>query len=72
MSERSPGRGYTYALLALYNVAFIVPLLAVFLAAFFGLGSERLKDCASKHVLPAKLLMAFFFGGLACLMVLLK
>jgi len=56
----------------LRDVAFIAPLLAVFLAAFFGLGSARLKECASKHVLPAKLLMALFFGALACLMVLLK
>ena len=46
------------AYLALYNVAFIVPLLAVFLLAFFGLRAEALTGVMRRHVAFVKFLTA--------------
>jgi sulfite exporter TauE/SafE len=52
-------RGYT--LLALYNVMFIIPLIAVFLLAFFGMTSEQIGNLARKKVWLTKLALAVVF-----------
>lgn len=58
--------------LALYNLAFIAPLLAVFLAAWTGVTSQRLAGWAQRHFLTAKLLVGALFLWFAVLLVLLS
>jgi len=48
-----------------YNVAFIVPLLAVFVLATLGLTSERLGRFARRHVATVKLGLTLLFVALA-------
>lgn len=62
-------RARGYALLALYNLAFILPLIIVFLAVYFGLTSERLTSFMKRHVAASKLFLAFFFLGMALLLL---
>jgi cytochrome c biogenesis protein CcdA len=58
---RSAAVGY----LALYNVMFIVPLLAVFLVVYFGTRSERLSFLFESHMAKVKLATAAVFFALA-------
>jgi cytochrome c biogenesis protein CcdA len=53
------------AFLALYNLCFIVPLLAVFAASSLGVGSERIATVFRKHVAKVKIGLAAVFVGLA-------
>ncbi len=57
--------------LVLYNAAFIVPLLAVTVLAYFGIGAKALASFAKDHVFATKLLMAAFFLAMGILMLLL-
>ncbi len=54
-------------LLLLYNLGFIAPLLGVFAAAYFGVGSKRLTGFYQKHMAAVKMGLAVFFAGLAVL-----
>lgn len=54
-----------YALLLLYNVMFIIPLLAVFLMAFFGMTSEEIGNLARKKAWLTKLALALVFIAIA-------
>jgi len=54
-------------LLLWYNLAFIAPLLAVFLAIHLGTGHRSLVLWAQKHLATTKLLLALVFGLLAVL-----
>jgi len=63
-------RAYLY--LFLYNLMFIVPLIIVFLLAFWGVGSQRLAQFSQKNVIPVKILTAVFFFGLAALLIILR
>ncbi len=65
--SKGPARGAM--LLVLYNVAFIAPLLAIFLLAYFGLGSQALAGFLRRHVAAAKFLMAGMFAALCVLLV---
>ena len=56
-------------LLLLYNVAFVLPLLAVTGLAFFGVGAEFLARKARDHIFATKLLMAALFLALSMLMI---
>ena len=49
-------------LLLWYNLAFIAPLLAVFLAIHLGTGHRSLVQWAQKHLTTSKLLLALVFG----------
>ena len=69
MLSVSVERVQTIRLLIVYNLAFIAPLLAVFLAAFFGVRSERLNAFFHHHIAPAKLLLGLFFLGLGVALV---
>jgi hypothetical protein len=69
MTTVSGGRVRSLALLLLYNCAFVAPLVAVFLAAYFGLGSERLVAAFKRHLPVTKLLLAFLFLGLSGLLL---
>ncbi|GHS91475.1 hypothetical protein FACS1894139_13220 [Planctomycetales bacterium] len=50
-----------YFLLLLYNVMFILPLVAVFLLTFFGMTGEQIGGIARKHVYLTKLALATVF-----------
>lgn len=53
-------------LLAWYNFLFILPLLGVFLAVFWGIKSHRVAQWARRHLWLTKLALAAVFGALAC------
>lgn len=63
-------RSLGYLLLAVYNFGFIVPLLAVFLLAYAGVGSERITKAFQKNLGAVKLGLAGLFVALAVLTVL--
>jgi hypothetical protein len=53
--------------LLLYNVMFVLPLVIVFTAVYFGLSTGRLVEWSRGHVVPAKVLLGLLFlalGGL--------
>lgn len=58
--------------LLLYNLAFIGPLIAVFLAAYGGVTSARLGRWAQEHFVLAKAILGIFFLWFALLLVLLS
>lgn len=60
-----------FVLLLVYNLAFIVPLVAVTFLAYYGVGAQALAKWARNHVLLTKVLMALLFLALAILMVLM-
>ena len=60
---------YAFLLLLVYNLAFIIPLVAVTFLAYFGVGAQALAKWARNHVLLTKVLMAALFLALAGLMV---
>jgi MFS family permease len=66
----APRRGLVYLLL--YNLMFILPLIAVFLLTWGGLTLARLMRWSVTQVVMAKVLFGFFFLALAALMVLLR
>ncbi len=57
-----------FSLLLLYNVAFIVPLLAVTILAYYGVGANALAKWARNHVFATKLAMTVLFLAMAILM----
>ncbi|MFH1655362.1 MAG: DUF1573 domain-containing protein [Candidatus Omnitrophota bacterium] len=59
--------------LILYNLMFIVPLLAIFLFALLGTTSQTFAKLASRHLAKVKLITAFVFFGLGLfLLIILK
>ncbi len=54
--------------LVLYNVMFIVPLVAVFVSTFFGVTSEKMALMTKEHTGTVKLLTAILFLALAGLL----
>ncbi|MDP6156657.1 MAG: glutaredoxin domain-containing protein [Candidatus Thermoplasmatota archaeon] len=58
--------------LVLYNLMFILPLIGVFLAVYFGVTSEKLESIFIKRVGLIKILTAILFFMLAILMFLLS
>ncbi|MFH1730676.1 MAG: hypothetical protein ABIF82_03365, partial [Planctomycetota bacterium] len=71
MLSLSVDRLQTLGLLVAYNVAFCVPLLVVFAAAFAGVGSERLNALLGEHIASTKVLLGVFFAALVALLVFL-
>jgi len=57
-------RAYAFLNLILYNLMFIIPLVGVFVAAFFGVTSERMAIATKKHTGTVKLLTGILFIGL--------
>jgi len=57
--------------LLLYNAVFILPLIAVFVAVFFGLTSERLTALFRRHVALTKFALAAVFAGLGAYMIVM-
>ncbi len=54
-------------LLAVYNLGFIAPLVAVFAASWAGVTSRGLTAFFQRHLVAVKALLAVFFAGLAVL-----
>jgi cytochrome c biogenesis protein CcdA len=57
-----------FSLLLLYNVAFIVPLVAVTILAYYGVGANALAKWAREHVFATKVAMAVLFLAMGILM----
>ena len=57
--------------LLLYNIMFIIPLVGVFVATFFGITSEKMAFISKEHTGQVKLLTGVLFIALAGLLFLL-
>jgi cytochrome c biogenesis protein CcdA len=64
---RVQARTRAVLLLLVYNLGFIAPLLAVFAAAYFGVGSEKVADFFKRRMAGVKIGLALFFLGLAAI-----
>jgi len=62
-------RATAIPLLAAYNLAFIAPLVIVFVITAFGVESDRLRQLLAKHTSTVKLLTAALFVGLAAWLI---
>ena len=69
--QSQPFRANALAWLILYNVCFVLPLLAVFVLTFYGLTSERLGQWFKQHMAKVKFGLSGFFVFLFVIMVLL-
>lgn len=67
--EMNPARIKAIGYLLLYNFIFILPLLAVFVGAFYGLSNQIMTKLVREHLAKVKLLTALFFFGLALLFI---
>jgi cytochrome c biogenesis protein CcdA len=63
-------RVHAFLNLILYNIMFIIPLVGVFVAAFFGVTSERMALATKKRTGTVKLLTALLFIGLGVFLFL--
>ncbi|MBB6479587.1 cytochrome c biogenesis protein [Spirochaeta isovalerica] len=68
---RMEGNISSYLLLGFYNLAFIIPLLAVFIMAWKGMTSQRLAEWFSRKAGSVKLISALFFLAMAALLLIL-
>ncbi|MBI4722569.1 MAG: hypothetical protein HY769_06170 [Candidatus Stahlbacteria bacterium] len=58
--------------LLMYNLFFILPLVFVFLVAYFGISSQKMSEIMKRKLGIVKLATACLFFGLASLLILLK
>jgi cytochrome c biogenesis protein CcdA len=65
-------RIHAFSYLVLYNVMFIIPLVGIFVAAFFGVTSEKMAVVTKKHTGTVKLLTGILFIGLAMFIFLVR
>jgi cytochrome c biogenesis protein CcdA len=65
-------RVHAFLNLILYNIMFIIPLVGVFVAAFFGVTSERMALVTKKRTGTVKLLTALLFIGLGVFLFLFR
>ena len=68
MLARDTHSARTFLLLALYNLAFIMPLVAVFVLAAKGADSARMSRWSKRNVVPSKIFLAIVFAVLAVLL----
>lgn len=59
--SREPGAWRSFALLVAYNLAFIAPLVAVFVLASRTTDAFRMAKWSSRNVIPAKIALGFLF-----------
>ncbi len=62
-------RGQGILWLALYNLMFIIPLIVVFVLAFFGTTSKQLTGFFKKHAAAVKIGLATIYVGLAIFLI---
>lgn len=67
--EMSPVRAEAIVYLLLYNFIFLLPLLAVFVGAYYGLSNQIMTKLVRDNLAKVKLVTALFFFGLALLLV---
>jgi cytochrome c biogenesis protein CcdA len=65
-------RLHAFSYLIFYNVMFIIPLVGIFVAAFFGVTSERMTLVTKKHTGTVKLLTGILFIGLGVSLFVLR
>jgi cytochrome c biogenesis protein CcdA len=65
-------RAYAFLNLIFYNIMFIIPLVGVFVAAFFGVTSERMALATKKRTGTVKLLTALLFIGLGVFLFIFR
>ena len=65
-------RVHAFFNLFLYNIMFIIPLVAIFVAVFFGITSEKMALVTKDHTGTVKLLTAILFIGLGVFLFLLR
>ncbi len=68
-SGAAPATGLLYLLL--YNAAFVLPLVIVFVLSYRGLRVQRLLDWSRANVIPSKLLLGVLFLIMAALVALM-
>lgn len=72
VSKVSVLRAKAIVYLALYNFMFILPLIVVFLAVYFGVKSEYIANLFRKHLAGLKLLNALLFLGIGALLIIVS
>jgi hypothetical protein len=63
MAQAGDQRFRATLLLLLYNLMFVLPLIAIFVAAYFGVSTRTLAKLAAQHTATAKLAMSLLFVG---------
>ncbi len=63
MSQVGGQRLRAVSLLLLYNLMFVLPLILLFLAAYFGVSTRTMAKLAARHTAAVKLVMSFIFVG---------
>jgi len=58
--------------LVVYNLAFILPLIGVFVLAYAGVTSDQLRDWLNRHLGVTKFVMGVFFLLLAVIIVVIE
>ncbi len=66
---REPGAWRSFALLALYNLSFIAPLVAVFMLAAKGADAAQMSRWSKRNVFPSKLALGVVFALLGFLVL---
>jgi cytochrome c biogenesis protein CcdA len=65
-------RIHAFSYLVLYNVMFIIPLVGIFIAAFFGVTSEKMAAVTKEHTGTVRLLTGILFIGLGVFIFLVR
>jgi hypothetical protein len=63
MAQAGDQRLRAIGLLLLYNLMFVLPLIVIFLAAYFGVSTRSMAKLAARHAATTKLLMTVLFVG---------
>jgi len=67
--SRAPGAWRSFALLAVYNLAFVAPLVAVFVVASKTTDAFQMAKWSSRNVIPAKIALGLVFALLGILIL---
>ena len=67
--SREPGAWRSFGLLALYNLAFVAPLVAVFVLASRTTDAFKMAQWSSRNVVPAKIALGVMFAVLGALVL---
>jgi cytochrome c biogenesis protein CcdA len=65
-------RVHAFSYLIFYNIMFIIPLVGIFVAAFFGVTSERMALVTKKHTGTVRLLTGILFIGLGVSLFIIR
>lgn len=69
--SREPGAWRSFALLVIYNLAFVSPLVAVFVLASKTTDAFQMAKWSSRNVIPAKIALGILFAILGAMMLLI-